>query len=740
MIARRRLSVQGQVQGVGFRPFVFVLAEEMGLTGFVLNSAQGAEIEIEGRAPDLDAFVSKLVAELPPPGHVASIETEEIPSQGGTGFSIGYSAEEGPKSAVVLPDLAPCAACLRELTDPADRRFGYPFINCTHCGPRYSIIRQLPYDRPYTTMAPFEMCPDCRAEYTDPRDRRFHAQPVACPVCGPRLEFVKAGEAHVLGPEALERAAQALEQGLILALMGVGGFHLMVRADDDVAVRRLRDRKRREAKPLAVMVRDADSARAYAEWSEVEFAALTSPAAPIVIARSRGGLAPSIAPGNPNVGLMLPSSPLHHLLMQRLDFPVVATSGNLSDEPICIENGEARVRLAGVADAFLMHDRKIVRPIDDSVCRQLGEDVAILRRARGYAPTPFPCAEAQPGLAAFGPHMKGSVAVCGSGKIVVGQHVGDLDTVSARHRLKEEVDDLLKLQETNLTRAAHDLHPDYASTLLAHAAGVPTFAVQHHVAHAAALGAERGIADPWLAVVWDGTGLGTDGTIWGGEFFLMEGKTARRVGHLRPFRLVGGDAAARQGFRAALGVLHELGLSAKLDHPQASAVANVLKGESRAIQTTSAGRLFDAVSSLRAGIHESRFEGEAAMHWEFLAAESTAEPYPITLSSQGTKPVLDWGPMIAALLAQDESLSQASWRFHAALASGIVQVARALGVERVGLTGGCFQNQLLARLACQELRGAGFTPFEHREIPPNDGGIAFGQAVVISKGITLVDD
>lgn len=730
MIERRRITVWGAVQGVGFRPFAYLLAKELGLRGFVINTSQGALIEAEGESAVLDELVHRLKAELPSPGSVAGTDEVSIHLVGEIDFTIRSSESSGAKSALILPDLAPCPKCLAEIADPKDRRFGYAFTNCTHCGPRCSIIRTLPYDRPNTSMAGFALCPACRSEYEDPSDRRFHAQPTCCPQCGPTLSLVQPNGASICEKGSIiSRASSLLKDGQILAVKGIGGFHLMVDARDDDAVRRLRERKHREHKPLAVMVSSLGAARRLAMLSPDEEDLLSSQAAPIVIAKSDGGLSQFVAPENPNLGIMLPSSPLHHLLMKECGIPLVATSGNLSDEPLCIENEEAMKRLGGIADAFLLHDRPIVRPIDDSICRVLGEGPAVLRRARGYAPLPFPLADAKPGIAAFGSHLKGSVAVTGERKVIVGQHVGDLDNHLARLRLEEEIRDLSAIQESEITLAVHDLHPDYASTMAAQAAGVKTVGVQHHLAHALSLMAEHDFRGPVLAVVWDGTGLGLDGTIWGGEFILVDGKKAERVGHLRPFLLPGGDSASRQGWRSALGLLHEMGVTRlSFEHPRASQVRALLASGTGCTKTTSAGRLFDAAAALGAGILESRFEGDAAMRWECLASTDRVDPYPISVRD-GLKKILDWAPALAALQEDPDGPALKSARFHAALSKGIGEMAALIGIEAVGLTGGCFQNQLLSRLTCWELRRRGMTPLEHRNIPPNDGGIAFGQAV-----------
>ncbi|HTQ11259.1 MAG TPA: carbamoyltransferase HypF, partial [Fimbriimonadaceae bacterium] len=511
--------MRGLVQGVGFRPFVFGLATELGLKGYVTNSAQGAEIEIEGSPKDLDRFLARLPEELPSPGFVAGLETQIKEIRHFREFSIKPSQEGGSKTATMLPDIATCPKCLAEMSDSNDRRYRYPFINCTHCGPRYSILLRLPYDRPNTTMREFAMCEACRAEYEDPRDRRFHAQPIACPVCGPQIElWDPPGRVVAARGDALLQAAEMLRNGAILALKGIGGFHLMVDARNEVAVSRLRERKRRFAKPLAVMVPSLEAARQIAHLAPAEERLLRSPEAPIVLARSKGDrVAPAIAPENPNLGLMLPYSPLHHLLMEELGFPLVATSGNLSEEPICTDETEAVLRFHGIADALLVHDRPIARPVDDSVARVMLDRPTVLRRARGYAPLPIALEGATPGLIAVGAHLKNSVALSLEGAVVVGQHVGDLDNAASRDRMISEVEDLCDLHELSATAVCHDLHPDYASTRYAESLGLPLIPIQHHVAHAAACLAENGL-DEALAIVWDGTGYGTDGTIWGGEF------------------------------------------------------------------------------------------------------------------------------------------------------------------------------------------------------------------------------
>lgn len=756
-IDRLRVLARGAVQGVGFRPFVYVLAGELDLTGFVLNSPSGVEIEIEGRQHDLDVFVRRLRTELPAPGFLSGLETVRLDAVGYENFEIRSSDLGGTRTAVILPDVATCRNCLAEVLDPANRRYRYPFANCTHCGPRYSIVLDLPYDRPNTTMRGFRMCPACLREYQDPGDRRFHAQPNACPVCGPHLELWDAqGRALAREDAALRQAAEAVRGGHIVAVKGIGGFHLMVDARSEDAVSALRARKHREAKPLAVMVADLNAAHELAQIGEAEEALLASPETPIVLLRARpNGLAAGVAPGNPNLGLLLPYSPLHHLLMRDLGFPVVATSGNLSDEPIATGEREVVARFRGIADLFLVHDRPIARPIDDSVARVMHGRAVVFRRARGYAPLPFAAPGATPGWVCVGAHLKNAVAITIPEAIVVGQHVGDLDHPSTRRRLEEECTDLARLYGVGTSSVVHDLHPDYGSTRYAEALGCPREAVQHHVAHAIACRQENDVRDPALAIVWDGTGYGTDGSIWGGEAFALVDNQVRRVGRLRPFPLAGGDAAVREGRRAALGVLYAMHGDAITEryedvlgrlfasHVAVSRLAAVCRSGIACVPTSSAGRLFDAAAALGAGIPESRFEGDAAMRFEALAHPfCVGDPYPFALRECGGLLELDWQPMMEALIQDARAAiepGRIAARFHAALAEAIVAFAQNAGFEAVLLSGGCFQNRLLSETALGRLEEEGFRPYPHQRIPPNDGGIAFGQAVAAVQGVRLLD-
>jgi hydrogenase maturation protein HypF len=741
---RARVIVRGAVQGVGFRPFVYRHATELHLRGWVLNSAQGVFIDIEGAGDSVREFVSRLESEKPPRAVIRSVECSFLDPTGYDRFEIRESDDAGGKSVLILPDLATCADCAREIFDPANRRHRYPFTNCTNCGPRFSIIESLPYDRANTSMKKFAMCPDCACEYDDPLDRRFHAQPNACPRCGPQLELWDAGGAVLARRnDALLAAAEIIRDGKILALKGIGGFQLIVDARADATVQRLRARKHREEKPFALMYPSLDLARRDCEISKEEERLLLSSESPIVLLRSKGvpaHLSRAVAPGNPHLGVMLPYSPLHHLLMADLGFPVIATSGNLTDEPICIDEHEALARLREIADFYLVHDRPVVRHMDDSIARILLGREQLLRRARGYAPFPIHVSAPLPTILALGPHMKTTVALSAGTEIFVSQHIGDLETAAAHAAFRQTAADLPRLYDAMPEAVACDMHPDYLSTQFAAHLAAPSYPVQHHFAHVLGCMAENELDPPALGVAWDGTGFGTDGTIWGGEFLLAGGSGFERVAHLRQFRLPGGDAAARQPRRAALGILFEIFGDALWDRdewhsaftqPEARLLRQMLAKRVNTPLTSSAGRLFDAIASLAGLRHQSAFEGQTAMELEFAADPDNTESYPFEIRPSPPH-IIDWQPMILALLddlRRDASPRAISARFHNTLAEIIVAIARKTGQQTVVLTGGCFQNRLLTERAVARLRAAGFEPYWHRHIPPNDGGIAPGQII-----------
>ncbi len=748
---RRRVHVlvRGAVQGVGFRPTAYRVAREMGLGGWIRNSGAGVDMELEGPGALLDGFLERLLDELPPHATVRSLATHPVEPLGESTFSILESTPEARPTVLVLPDLAPCAHCLREMRDPHDRRHRYPFINCTLCGPRYSILRSLPYDRAGTTMAGFEMCPECRAEYEDPTDRRFHAQPVACPSCGPRLElWERTGRVLAHSDEALKGAVQALAEGKILGLKGLGGFQFLLDARHDQAVARLRERKGREAKPLAVMVPDLEWAKRVCQVGPVEEALLTSQAAPILLLPRRDPFLISdlVAPGTPRLGIMLPSTPLHDLLLKDLGFPLVATSGNVSEEPLCTEEGEALLRLGDIADLFLVHDRPIARPVDDSVAQVVLGELQILRRARGYAPLPLPLPEwvgtPEP-ILGMGGHLKSALALIVGREVVLSQHLGDLHTLASRRNFQETLRNLSALFGFEPSRVACDLHPDYASSVQARDLGLPVLGIQHHEAHVYAGILDGGVEPPLLAVSWDGTGFGPDGTVWGGEFFVVGGGPCRRVARLRPFRLPGGEAAVREPRRAALGLLHalepDLSTWERLPPLQAfpTAELRVLQGMlDRGVQspwTSSAGRLFDAVSALLGLCQFNGYEGQGAVLLEACLDGEVPIGRPVSLEEgPGGLLEVDWAPALHEVLdgiQAAQAPGRVSAGFHQALAGAILAVAERVGLERVLLTGGCFQNQALTGLSVNLLRQAGFQPSWHRSIPPNDGGLAAGQVL-----------
>ena len=743
-LRRLRVEIHGAVQGVGFRPFIYRLATELGLTGWVINDTQGVFIEVEGPEPVVRRFNARLPAEVPPRAIVQTIESAWLEPVGFARFEIRHSDNSGAKTALVLPDIATCPDCLAEIFDPANRRHRYPFTNCTNCGPRFTIIEALPYDRPNTTMRRFTLCPDCKAEYEDPLDRRFHAQPNACPTCGPRLTLYGGGSSREGEPgstgeaaggrfvkwasaDALEQAARTLCAGRILAVKGLGGFHLMVDARNDAAIRRLREGKPRRAKPFALMARDLAQVRQFCEVSPEAEALLTAPEAPIVLlpqitkAQADGArchplqIAHEVAPGNPYLGVMLPYTPLHHLLLREVDFPVVATSGNLSDEPICTDEVEAMQRLNGIADVFLVHDRPITRHADDSVAWIVAGAPRLLRRARGYAPLPITLKHDIPTILAVGAHLKNTVALSVGRQVFISQHIGDLETPEAMTAFERVIADFLRLYEAQPVAIAHDLHPEYLSTKWAkencrmqsaeHGSVTEEhdsiqncksqianrIAVQHHHAHLAACLAENHADGPALGVTWDGTGYGADGTIWGGEFLLGDATGYERVAHLRPFRLPGGDAAVKEPRRVALALLWELyGDAARemvdlapirdLRPADRKVLAQMLARGLNAPVTTSAGRLFDGIAAL-VGLHGAvSFEGQAAMALEFAADEREMGVYPLPvvaatgargLGSEGERElegcspappllcspaplpplVLDWQPLVAEILA-----------------------------------------------------------------------------------------
>jgi len=817
--SRLRVEIAGAVQGVGFRPFVYRLATGLHLTGWVLNDTHGVFIEVEGDEAQLHRFLERLPAEAPAIARITHLNHTWLAPVGYEHFEIRHSEAAGARTTLILPDLATCADCLAELFDPADRRYRYPFINCTHCGPRFTIIEALPYDRPNTTMRNFTLCPECYREYTDPADRRFHAQPNACTVCGPQVAFYEKSDRnsrseyssiglsspsnyprthgtwtlHAEGEDALRAAARAIRSGAIVAVKGLGGFHLLVDARNPAAVQRLRERKQRPTKPLAVMVRSLEQLAELCEITPAAAGLLQSQAAPIVLLPKRptAVVAEAVAPGNPNLGVMLPYTPLHHLLLAELNFPVVATSGNLTDEPICIDEWEAFERLGTIADSFLIHNRPIARHADDSVLWLVEGQPQLLRRARGYAPMPVRASQPLPTILAVGAHLKNTVALNIGEQVFLSQHIGDLETTPAFDAFQRVIADFLRLYAVQPAAIAHDLHPEYLSTKWAKnsiglnnpdRSDAPSstqpllIPVQHHHAHLAACLADNAVSGPALGLIWDGTGYGPDGTIWGGECLLGDAATVQRVAHLRPFRLPGGEAAVREPRRVALALLWELygdeiftwewlAPVRSFAEQERRLLATMLAKGVNAPSTTSMGRLFDGVAALL-GLHlRVTFEGEAAVALEHGAArhETSAYPFPVEdttaniktqaaakdvasanvapYASAGTSPLLlNWAPLLEAILSdlrRQKRIDRIAARFHNALVEMGVAVAQYVGERRVALSGGCFQNRRLSEHLAQRLRAEGFEPLLHRQVPPNDGGVSLGQVMVAAQQILV---
>jgi len=770
-ITTHRIHVYGIVQGVGFRPYVFREATRRDLTGWVRNTTSGAEILASGNPAALREFEQLLRQSVPAPAQVTHIEAILAnPPLGQTGFRILSSDRDGPIEASILPDLATCPECRREILDPSNRRYLYPFTNCTACGPRYSIMLKLPYDRDHTTMRLFKQCPACQQEYNDPSNRRFHAQPNACPMCGPSLTLWDR-YARVIAEkhEALLEAVQCLRQGGIVAVKGIGGFHLMADATNDAAVKLLRTRKHREEKPLAVMMPDIESAKQFAHISPVEQSWIMSAATPIVLVkkhflvgpplaarRKTNRLSDTIAPDNPRLGIFLPYSPLHHLLIKEAGIPLVATSGNLSDEPICTDEHDAVKRLGDIADFFLVHNRPIARPVDDSVMRIVMDRPLMLRNARGFAPLTIelPDAPDPSVILGVGPHMKSTIAIGFRQRIVVSPHIGDLETVPSWMAFERNLEMLESLYETRPTMIACDMHPHYASTHYAERKSTDPLHVQHHHAHILAVMAEHGLTGPVLGIAWDGTGYGADGTIWGGEFMVVGKNGFQRVAHLRTFPLPGGDTAAREPRRSALGLLHEMkctippkgGTPATVGVPAsagigegcftASELAVLTKAIDKRIntvKTSSAGRLFDAAASLLGICHQSSFEGQAAMLLQALAeqVDHDESSYPFAITSQSPA-IIDWEPVFRAMLADRDKgveIAVIAARFHQSLVNMMIDAAKLFPDLPVVLGGGCFQNAWLLEKVVTKLQQTGRPVFWPRRLPPNDGAISVGQVL-----------
>jgi hydrogenase maturation protein HypF len=749
--AGRRIEVRGTVQGVGFRPWVYRLARERGLAGRVSNDSRGVTIEAFGPERDLAAFVGSLRESSPPAARIRELAWTPIPAEPSTEFAIVESRQVAGRRVSLPPDLPTCAACLSEILDPGNRRYRYPFTNCTDCGPRFTIARDVPYDRPATTMAAFRMCEACQREYDDPLDRRFHAQPNACPVCGPKLSAVAPGGDDLAWEDPIGQAARALEAGLTVALKGIGGFHLACDATSALAVERLRERKKRDEKPFAVMVRDLEAARALAHLGPQEEKLLASAERPIILARRResAGVAAHVAPRNPWIGLLLPYTPLHHLLLADTPRPLVMTSGNSSGDPIASGNAQALEKLGSIADVFLMHDREIESPCDDSVARVIAGRPTVLRRSRGYVPraVPAPRPFSRPVLACGG-HLKNTFCLASGDWLYPGPHIGDLESLETVEAFEEAIARLERFLGIRPEIVAHDLHPEYASTVYARArAEAIRVGVQHHHAHVASAMAEHGLEGPVLGVAYDGTGYGTDGTAWGGEILLARAREFERLGTWRPVVLPGGERAIREVWRIALALLEDaFGGDPPLSaFPLFGAISPEKIGVARKMaasgvgspRASGIGRYFDAFGALFLGRPVSNYEGQIALEWNAAADPGERGLFPFEVSRDGAVWTVDLRPGVRAAAEaffRGASVAAISGRFHNTVARATAELVRACVGTRsrlpVLLTGGCFQNALLAERTQAALTAQAFSVHLHGEIPPGDGGLAVGQALV----------
>ena len=763
IMKRCLIKIQGAVQGVGFRPFVYQLATRLGLRGWVNNSSEGVLIEVEGDRTVLESFLLRLVQEKPGLAQIQEIQFSWGDALGYDKFEIKTSVG-GKKTALIMPDLATCAECLHDILDPDNRRYHYPFTNCTNCGSRFSIIESLPYDRPNTSMKQFEMCDRCLLEYQDPLNRRFHAQPNACPECGPHLElWDRQGQVLASHSNTLSATAAAIRQGKIVAIKGLGGFHLVVDARNSTAVRRLRDRKHRPDKPFALMYPNLDLVKSDCRVSTLEEKLLSSPQAPIVLLALKSGkkslFMAYIAPKNSYLGVMLPYTPLHHLLTDDLGFPIVATSGNLGGEPICIDNREALCKLNSIADLFLVHNRPIIRPVDDSVVRVVGGREQILRRARGYAlPITIEKNLGSQQILAVGGQLKNTVAFLKGKRIFLSQYLGDLDTVATFERFQQTIADFKELYELKPTKAICDRHLNYLSTNYARQLNIPLTTVQHHYAHILSCMVDNGLDldEPVLGIAWDGTGYGLDGTIWGGEFLAVNSNGFERVAHLRTFRLPGGERAIKEPSRIAIALLYEIygeELFTDLDlarlpcietfeRQELNILRTMLKNSINAPATSSMGRLFDGVASILGICQQVSYEGQAAMELEYAIAIST-DTYSFELiqpAVTATNPpiIIDWREIIKAIaldINKQVSIAEISAKFHNTLIEIIVAVAKQIDRQQIVLTGGCWQNKYLIEKAIASLRQENLIPYWHHQIPCNDSGIAVGQIVAALRTI-----
>jgi hydrogenase maturation protein HypF len=752
-ISLSRISVRGVVQGVGFRPFVYQLAARHNLRGWVCNTSEDVKIEVEGETNDIEEFIKGLKGQAPPMSHIEDIRVTTGTPENHVKFEIRESVSEAGKYQLVSPDIATCPDCLKEIFNPADRRYHYPFTNCTNCGPRFTIIRDIPYDRPNTTMQSFKMCPACQREYNDPLNRRFHAQPNACPICGPQLELTDNQGKSVTCEDIISKTAALLKEGKIVAIKGLGGFLLACDATSEKAVNRLRRRKNRPAKPLAIMVANIEEIKRHCVVDETEEELLESPGSPIVLLKWKADsdISQAVAPGLKYLGVMLPYTPLHHLLLREVGLPLVMTSGNLSEEPIAKDNDEAIRRLQGIADYFLMHNRDIYARYDDSVMIVEQGIPRFTRRARGYAPYPIHLPYQSRQILGCGAEEKNNFCLTRDSYAFVSQHIGDMENMETLEHYVNTIDLYKKLFRIKPEIIAHDMHPEYLPTKyakeLAEKEGLKLCPVQHHHAHVASCLADNGIKGPVIGVALDGTGYGTDGNIWGGEFMVADFKNFKRMAHLEYLPLPGGALAIKKPYRTAIGYLLALGIDLdkklrflkQIDEREIAIIKNQIEKNFNAPLTSSMGRLFDAVSALAGVRGIIEYEAQAAIDLEMLAYNAPDETggYPFSLDKNDGVSIIQIRDLLQAIVKDIlKGIPQAviAARFHNTIAQIILETCRniagATGIKRAALSGGVFQNRLLLRKAIATLESAGFEVYTHRQVPCNDGGISLGQVVI----------
>jgi len=758
MIQRAKATINGIVQGVGFRPFIYHLAQKEGLGGYIANTSAGVDIEVEGEPGKIERFFQEVQTGKPPLARITHIEMQYLSPRCYRNFVIRKSQGQAERSVLVSPDVSICKDCLGEMNNPRDRRYCYPFINCTNCGPRYTIIKHIPYDREKTTMASFSMCEKCQSEYTDPADRRFHAQPVACWECGPNVFFRGGSSKPSEGVEAISATASLLQSGRIVAIKGLGGFHLAVDATNERAVERLRERKHREEKPLALMSLSIENIRQYAHVGDLEAQVLQSLERPIVLLRKKepNAISLQVAPRNCCFGVMLPYTPLHYLILQRGFLALVMTSGNISEEPIAIDNEEAIRRLSDIADSFLIHNREIYLRNDDSVVRIVGEKARMIRRSRGYAPLPLSLDQPIRPTLACGPFLANTVCLGKNQNAFLSQHVGDLENLETFETFEMTIDHLRAILEIDPEVIAHDLHPDYFSTQYAtKQTGVRKIGVQHHHAHVVSCMAEHGISDPVIGLAMDGTGYGTDGTIWGGEILLADFHHFERVGHLQNVPLPGGDAAIYEPWRMALAYLYSsfgkslfdlpIEFVKRLDPNRANIILTMIEKNLNAPQTSSCGRFFDGVAALLGLRDRVSYRGQAAVELEIEIGDGERY-YPAVIVEDGAELVIPHGPIIRGIISdliEKIERKTISRKFHNSLVRVFTDACITLrhqhDLDRVVLSGGVFQNAFLLRELEKRLSEFGFEVYTHSLVPCNDGGIALGQAVVANAVLDRQD-